>query len=145
MRQACLRDGLFAGAVAGLLGGMPSTLALSPSELDRSIRSIAHLIPGNSRLTSQWSRRVAGAGAHMAISLSGGVLYTCWVRVHLGKPSLVRAAFFGGVLWAVNIKLLAPQPMLDEDPSLKLADHLCWAAVVELCLRQRAQRRGWPE
>jgi hypothetical protein len=128
-----------------VLGGLPSTLALSPSELDRSVQSIAHLIPGNSRLTSSWSRRVAGAATHMAISLAGGVLWTCRVRGRLGRPSLPAAAAFGGVLWAVNIKLLAPRRMLDEDPSLRLPDHLCWAVVLEMCLRQRAARRGWPE
>lgn len=131
--------------MAGLLGGLPSTLALSPSELDRSIRSIAHLVPGNSHLTSLWSRRAAGAATHLAISLSGGVLYACWVRGRLRKPSLAAAAAFGGVVWAVDIKLLAPQAMLDEDPSLKLPDHLCWAVVVELCLRERAARRAAPE
>lgn len=140
-----MQDGLFAGAVAGLLGGLPSTLALSPDELDRSVRSIAHLVPGNSRLTSPWSRRLAGAATHMAISLSGAVLYSCAVRGLLRRPSLLGAVGFGGALWAVNIKLLAPQPMLDEDPSLKLPDHLCWAVVVEMCLRKRAARRGTPE
>lgn len=131
--------------MAGLLGGLPSTLALSPSELDRSVRSIAHLVPGNSHLTSLWSRRVAGAATHMAISLSGGVLYACWVRPRIPKPSLIGAAAFGGAVWVVNIKLLAPQPMLDEDPSLKLPDHLCWAVVVEMCLGERAASRGKPE
>ncbi|HEU4867526.1 MAG TPA: hypothetical protein VFV09_07350 [Actinomycetota bacterium] len=138
-------DGLFAGAVAGLIGGLPSTLALTLPELDRSVRSIAHLVPGNSHLTSRWSRRVAGAATHMAISLSGSVLYSCWARRRLPKPSFIGAAAFGVALWAVDIKLLAPQPMLDEDPSLKLPDHLCWAVVVEMCLRKRAARRGEPE
>lgn len=140
-----MNDGLFAGAVAGLLGGLPSTVALSTSELDRSVRSIAHLVPGNSHLTSLWSRRVAGAAAHVSISLSGAVLYACWVRSRSPKPSLRGAAAFGGVVWAVNIKLLAPRSMLDEDPSLKLPDHLCWALIVEMCLRGRAARRGRPE
>jgi hypothetical protein len=140
-----LADGLFAGAVAGLIGGLPSTLALTLPELDRSVRSIAHLVPGNSHLTSRWSRRVAGAATHMAISLSGGVLYACWVRRLFSRPSLVGSAAFGGAVWAVNIRLLAPQEMLDEDPSLKLPDHLCWAVVVEMCLRERAARRGKPE
>jgi hypothetical protein len=120
-------------------------VALSPSELDRSVRSIAHLVPGNSHLKSLWSRRVAGAATHMAISLSGAVFYACWVRPRIPKRPLIGAAAFGGALWAVNIKLLAPRPMLDEDPSLKLADHLCWAVVVEMCLRERAARRGRSE
>lgn len=81
----------------------------------------------------------------MAISLSGGVLYSCAVRGRFRNPSLLGAAAFGVAVWAVNIKLLAPQPMLDEDPSLKLPDHLCWAVVVEMCLRERAPRRGKAE
>jgi hypothetical protein len=130
-----VRDGLLAGAVGALLGGLPSTIALTSQELDRSVQSIAYLVPGNAVL-SPWGRRVAGAGAHVGISLALGVVYRCLVRPRLGPPSLLKAAGFGIALWAVNIKLLAPKAMLEEDPSLRLPDHLCWAVVVEMCLRR---------
>jgi hypothetical protein len=123
---------------------LPSTLALTPSELDRSVQSIAYLVPGSSRL-SPWGRRVAGAGAHTAISLVLGAAYRCLVRPRLGSPSLMKAAGFGVAVWAVDIKLLAPERMLEEDPSLRLPDHLCWALVVEMCLRRAASNRGGAE
>lgn len=131
--------------MAGLLGGLPSAIALTPSEMDRSIRSIAHLVPGNSRITSLWGRRAAGAAAHMAISLTFALLYPCAVRPRLRRPSVLAAAAFGGLLWLVNIKLMAPQAMRDEDVSLALPDHLCWAVVVEMCLRKMASSRGAAE
>jgi uncharacterized membrane protein YagU involved in acid resistance len=119
-------------------------MALTPRELDRSVQSIAYLVPGNSRL-SPWGRRMAGAGAHVGISLVLGVVYRCLVRPRMGIPSLLKAAGFGVAVWAVDIKLLAPERMLEEDPSLRLPDHLCWALVVEMCLRRAASNRGGAE
>jgi hypothetical protein len=112
--------------------------------LDRSVQSIAYLVPGNSRL-SPWGRRVAGASAHTAISLVLGVAYRCLVRPRMGPPSPVKAAGFGVAVWVMNIKLLAPERMLDEDPSLRLPDHLCWAVVVEMCLQRLPSNRAGAE
>lgn len=130
--------------MAAALGGLPSTVALTTRELDRSVRSIAYLVPGNSRF-SPWGRRVAGAGAHVGISLALGVVYRCLVRPRLGPPTVFKAAAFGVSVWAVNIKLLAPEGMLREDPSLRLPDHLCWALVVEMCLRHAPSNRAGAE
>jgi hypothetical protein len=123
---------------------MPSIIALDLQELDRSVQSIAHLLPGNSRL-SPWGRRAAGTGAHVAISLALGVAYACWIRPRLGHQSMLKAAGFGAALWAVNIRLLAPKRMLEEDPSLRLPDHLCWAMVAEMCLRRAGANRAGAE
>jgi hypothetical protein len=138
---ACLEAGLVAGVAGGLLGGLPSTVALSIDDLDRSVRAIAHLIPGNSRLRSLWSRRVAGAAVHMGLSVSFGVLYSCGTRRRLDNPSLAAAMAYGAALWAVNIKLLAPKALLEEDRSLTFADHLCYGVVLELSLRKVAEKR----
>ena len=133
--MSCLKQGVVAGAVAGLLGGMPSALWLSPAELDRSLRSIAYLVPGNRRLKSAGSRRLAGAAIHVAISESFAGIYSCGVRPRLRTPSFTTPALYGVVLWAVNYRLLAPRELKAEDPSLALADHVCWALVVEATLR----------
>ena len=130
--------------MAAALGGLPSTIALTPRELDRSVQSIAYLVPGNSHL-SVWGHRVAGVGAHVGISLALGIVYRCLARPRLGQPSLLKAAACGVAVWAVNIKLLAPKRMLEEDPSLRLPDHLCWALVVEMCLRKAPSNRAGAE
>lgn len=140
-RRACLEDGLIAGVAAGLLGGLPSALTLSIEDLDRSIRAIAHLVPGNRRLTSPWRRRIAGAVTHMGLSAGFAVLYSCGIRKRLPVPSLAAAGAYGTALWAVNIKLLAPQALREEDRSLALADHLGYGLVLELALRKLADRR----
>ena len=132
---------MLAGGAAGLLGGLPSTVALSIDDLDRSVRAIAHLIPGNRVLRSPWSRRVAGAAVHMGLSVGFGVGYACGLRRRLANPSLAAAMAYGAALWAVNIKLLAPEALLEEDRSLTFADHLCYAVVLELSLRKLAEKR----
>ncbi len=141
-RGNCLRDGLIAGAAAGLLGGMPSTLTLSAQDLDRSIQSIAHIVPGNRRFRSAGSRRALGGLTHMAISTTFALLYSCEIRKRLSNPHLPAAAGYGGALWAVNYKVAGPEAMKAEDRSFALADHLCWGAVVELCLQILDARRG---
>jgi hypothetical protein len=140
-RRACLEDGLIAGVAAGLFGGLPSALALSIEDLDRSTRAIAHLIPGNRGLRSPWSRRIAGAAAHMGLSASFAMLYSCVIRTRLQVPSFAAAGVYGGALWAVNIKLLAPRALREEDRSLAFADHLGYGLVLELTLRKLADRR----
>ncbi len=140
-RRACLEDGLIAGVAAGLLGGLPSALALSIEDLDRSIRAIAHLVPGNRSMRSHWSRRAAGAVTHIGLSGGFGVLYSCGIRKRLPVTSLVAAGAYGTALWAVNIKILAPRALREEDRSLALADHLGYGLVLELALRKLVDRR----
>ncbi|CAN5857998.1 hypothetical protein BH23ACT12_BH23ACT12_15100 [soil metagenome] len=67
------------------------------------------------------------------------------MRPRLRNPSLAGAAAYGAAQWAVNIKLLAPDAMLEEDPSLRLPDHICWALVVEMCLKRGGAHGGGPE
>ncbi len=141
-RGYCLSDGLIAGAVAGLLGGMPSILTLSAEDMDRSIQSIAHVVPGSRRFGSAWSRRVLGGLTHMAISTTFALLYSCVIRKRLSNPHLPAAAGYGGALWAVNYKVADPAAMKAEDRSFALADHLCWGAVVEISLQILDARRG---
>ncbi len=104
------------------MGGIPSALTLRPSELNESIRSIAHLVPGNSKVKSQKGRWVLGAVTHMGISISFATLYSCRIRR--------RPLLFALALWVVNIKVLAPDEMRRQDRSKTLADHLMWGAAV---------------
>lgn len=127
----CVADGLAAGVVAGVLGGAPTALLRPRGDLDQSIQAIAHLVPGNQRIVSAWGRRALGAATHMGISLTLATLYTCAVKR--------RPLVYGAALWAVNIKLLAPDEMRRQDRSLTLADHLTWALVVHATLRLRAR------
>lgn len=127
--------------MAGLVGGLPSTVALSASDLDQSIQAIAHLVPGNRRLRSPLSRRALGAGTHMVISIGLASLYACAIRRRMRRPSLARAAAGGAALWALNYRLLGPGAMKEQDRSLALPDHVGWAIAVEMTLRALAERR----
>lgn len=122
-----LKKGLLAGAVASVTGGIPSWLALSPSELDAATRSIAHLVPGNARVTSMWGRRILGAGTHVAISVALASVYFCFVRR--------RPLMFAMAVWFINIKILEPEAMRSEDESLTFFDHLAWGATLSAAER----------
>lgn len=141
----CIRRGLIAGAVAGIAGGLPSTLALSPADLDRSIQSIALLVPGNRRWRSPWARRAVGSIVHMSLSAGFSIAYSCFLRIRATQPRFPAAAMYGAVLWLVNYRLLGPKAMKAEDRSFALADHLCWAVAVELTLRLMNSRRRTAE
>ncbi|HVE75241.1 MAG TPA: hypothetical protein VND22_00565 [Actinomycetota bacterium] len=108
--------------MAGALGGLPSIVLLSKHDLAASTRAIAHLVPGNQRVRSPIMRFLLGGAVHMGISLTFATLYCCLIRR--------RPLIYGLVLWAVNLKLLAPRAVRDEDKSHALADHLVWAAMV---------------
>lgn len=86
----CLIDGVICGAVAGTLGGLPSVLLLSLPQLDESIKAVAHLVPGNARVSSPWGRRALGAAAHMGLSVGLACVYACSVRT---RPVLYGTAF----------------------------------------------------
>jgi hypothetical protein len=108
-------------------------LLLPWDDVDQSIQAIAHLVPGNERIDSAWGRRALGAATHMGISLAMATLYACVVKK--------RPLAFGAALWAVNIKLLAPEEMRRQDRSYALADHLTWALVVHATSRLRDRLR----
>lgn len=131
MSRICLKDGILAGAIAGAAGGLPSMVVLRRGEVAASVRSMAHLVPGGSGIESQKARWAMGAGAHMALSMTFGVIYACFIR----RMALAYAA----ALWFFNYKLLAPKAMRSEDRSLALADHLFWGLLLSLSLRALGQ------
>lgn len=129
MTRRCLWDGLVAGGVAGILGGLPSALAISRHDFDESIQAIALLVPGNRAITSPAGRRMLGAVTHMALSTAFATIYTCRIR----RGPITYAA----ALWFINIKLLAPRRFRRQDRSLTLADHLCWGVLLSLVTKAR--------
>lgn len=129
----CLRDGALAGAVAAVIGGLPSVLLTSSDDLDASVRAIRLLVPGGGRIRSPWGQRALGAATHLSLSVVFASIYACAVRR--------RPLLFAVVLWALNFKVIAPDAYLEEDRSLPLADHLVWGGVVEAVLRLRRSRQ----
>lgn len=123
----CILKGAVAGVVAGAFGGLPSIAFLSAEDVNSSVRASAHLVPGNRHVQSPAARWAVGAMAHMSLSVLFGVTYFCLIR---------RAALaYGATLWLVNIKGLAPAGFRREDRSYALADHLCWAGIVQVMYR----------
>lgn len=119
----CLRKGLLAGVIGGLAGGLPSLLTLDRKDLHESIRSIAHLVPGNHLVRSPKTRWMIGAQVHMSISITFATLYVCLIKK--------RPLLFGAALWSVAYKGLGPKAMKEQDKSKALADHLLWAVIVD--------------
>lgn len=125
----CLRKGVLAGIVGGAAGGLPSLLMLDRNDLHESIRSIAHLVPGNHVIRSPRGRWILGAQVHMSISITFATLYVCRIKK--------RPLLFGAALWAIAYKGLGPTAMKEQDKSKALADHLLWALIVD-----QVSRRG---
>lgn len=129
----CLVDGALAGTAGALLGGLPSILTTSSEDLDASVRAVRLLVPGGRRLRSPWGQRLVGATAHLVFSVVFATAYACVVR---RRPFLFSLA-----LWAVNLKVIAPEDYLQEDRSRTLLDHLAWGAVVGTIVGLRRRRR----
>jgi hypothetical protein len=132
MREA-VRDGLVAGSVGAVAGGIPSTLhALATGgdvlESTRAAGSIALL----------WSRDeqallAAGANAHAAISLFWGVVLAHVVPRRLELRACVAAGAIGGLaIAALDLGMIGRGfPRIRALPRApQVADHVAFGAVV---------------
>jgi hypothetical protein len=139
MREA-VRDGLVAGSVAAVAGGMPSTLhALATGgdvlESTRAAGSIA--LP---RSKDEEALLAAGANVHAALSLFWGVVLAHVIPRDARAPVSVGVGAIGGLaIAALDLGLVArPFPRIRALPRLpQVADHVAFGAVVGAVLAWR--------
>jgi hypothetical protein len=132
MREA-VRDGLVAGSVAAVAGGIPSTLhALATGgdvlESTRAAGSIAL-----SRSEDEEALLAAGANVHAAVSLFWGVALAHVIPRRAGARTSVAASAVGGLaIAALDLGLVARLfPRIRALPRVpQVADHVAFGAVV---------------
>lgn len=140
---AVARDGLVAGAVAGLLSGAPSTLhALAtggdPLAAARAAGNL--LLPAGARPAALLA---AGAAAHVALSAGWGTVLAMAVR-RASLPPVLTGALAGGAIAAVDLGLVAHGPAGRRWPLIRalpvgpqLADHLAFGVIAGAVLAGR--------
>jgi hypothetical protein len=139
MREA-VRDGLVAGSVAAVAGGIPSTLhALATGgdvlESTRAAGSIAL-----SRSEDEEALLAAGANVHAAVSLFWGVALAHVIPRRAGARTSVAASAVGGLaIAALDLGLVARLfPRIRALPRVpQVADHVAFGAVVGAVLAWR--------
>src|SRR4051812_27774704 len=95
-----IRDGIAAGAVAGVLSGLPSTVltaARGGNVLESSLAAGTILLPDNAPRPALLG---AGAIAHGALSLGWGVVLA---RVLPRRPSIISGAVAGLAIAALDL------------------------------------------
>jgi hypothetical protein len=130
-----LRDGVRAGAVAGLLSGAPSTFdalrrGADPLAAARAAGNL--LLPAGS---GPGPLLAAGAAAHVVLSLGWGTVVAMAVR-RTSLPPVVAGTLAGAAIAAVDLGLLAHGPAGRRWPLIRalpigpqVADHLAFGAV----------------
>ena len=139
MREA-VRDGLVAGSVAAVAGGIPSTLhALATGgdllESTRAAGSIA--LPW---AEDEQTLLSAGANVHVAISLFWGVVLARVIPRWASAPASVGAGALGGLaIAALDLGLIGRLfPRIRALPrGPQIADHVAFGAVVGAVLAWR--------
>jgi hypothetical protein len=139
MREA-VRDGLVAGSVAAVVGGVPSTLhALATGgdvlESTRAAGSIAL-----SRSDDEEALLAAGANVHAAVSLYWGVVLAHVIPRSTRAPVSVGVGALGGLAIAVlDLGLVGRLfPRIRALPRVpQVADHVAFGAVVGAVLAWR--------
>lgn len=133
-----LRDGIVAGAWAGVVGGVPSTVvalmrAGDPLEATRAAGSMA--LPTEHR---QSRLLPAGLIVHSAISAFWGVV----LAAALPRRGAVAGAAAGGAIAALDLGLIGRRFRLIRELGVgpQLADHLVFGAVAGAVLARRRDR-----
>ena len=131
-------DGLRAGAVAGVLSGVPSTayaLLAGRDPLEASLAAGTLLLPHEQR---RGRLLVAGLGAHVAISLGWGVVLA---RVLPRRPPLAAGALAGAAIAGLDLGVLGRRfPAVRRLPlGPQVADHLAYGLVVAAVLQGRSR------
>jgi hypothetical protein len=138
-RRYRVRAGVRAGAVAAVLSGLPSTVhtLVTRGDLTESTRAAGTILLGDDAPRSRLF--IAGAAAHVAISLCWGAALAPFVpsrhpvRWGVGAGLAVAALDLGviGRRFA-GVRALSPAP--------QVADHMVFGAVVALAVsRSRGQ------
>lgn len=141
MSSRRLRDGLVAGAVAGVLSGLPSTLhalATGRDPLDPTLALGRAVLPGERR---RWRLLAAAALAHAALSLGWGLVLA---RLLPPRHTAAWGALAGAAIDRLDLGLVPRLSRrfegvrhLERGP--QLADHLAYGLTVGwvLALRRR--------
>lgn len=139
--RGLLGDGLVAGAVAGVLSGLPSTahaLVTGADPLAAARAAGNLLLPARS---SSGSLLAAGAAAHTVISIGWGTVLAVAVR---RTPPVAAGVIAGAAIAALDLGLLAHGPLRRRWPLIRalpvgpqVADHLAFGAVAGAVLRLR--------
>ena len=135
------RTTLVAGGLAGLLGGIPSTvyLLLTGGDLLAAVNALAAMATAN-ELPVLYRIAVAG-GVHFAVSFFwASVLVALLPR----RAPILGALVASALIALLDLKLIAPR-FFPEAAALafmpQLADHLAWGATIGAVLRVRRGRR----
>jgi len=141
--SAEVREGLWAGAVAGLLSGAPSTVDALLTGADPLAAARA---AGNLLLPADAGRGAlvaAGGVAHMVLSLGWGTVLAMAVRRSSLSP-VAAGAVAGATIAAVDLGLLAHGPLGRRWPLIRtlpvgpqVADHLAFGAIAGAVLARR--------
>lgn len=134
-RARVTRDGLVAGAIAGAVSGLPSTiweLARGGEPLAATLAAGSILLPDGSR---RW-RLLAAAPVHAAVSLSWGVLLA-HALPRRNTPAAGAAA--GLVIAALDLGIVGRRfPRIRRLPrGPQVADHVAFGATVGWVLARR--------
>jgi hypothetical protein len=138
-----VRDGLAAGAVAGILSGAPSTAhaLLAGRDPLAAARAAGNLLlPAGA---SPEALLAAGGAAHVVLSLGWGTVLAVAVR-RLPLSPLVAGAVAGGAIAALDLGILAHGPLGRRWPLIRalpvwpqVADHIAFGLVTGAVLRRR--------
>jgi hypothetical protein len=139
MREA-VRDGLVAGSVAAVAGGLPSTLhALATGgDVLESTRAAGSIALSSSE--DEEALLAAGANVHTAVSLFWGVALAHVIPRGARAPVSVGVGTIGGLgIAALDLGLVARLfPRIRALPRVpQLADHVAFGAVVGAVLAWR--------
>ncbi|HKY78265.1 MAG TPA: hypothetical protein VJS45_19170 [Acidimicrobiia bacterium] len=138
-----ISNGLRAGAVAGVLSGVPSTVHAVATGRDPLAAARA---AGNLLLPADAGSRallLSGGIAHVALSLGWGTVLAMAVRRTSLSPVAVGLAG-GAAIAAIDLGLLAHGPIGRRWPLIRalpvgpqVADHLAFGAIAGVVLRGR--------
>ena len=138
-----LRDGFWAGAVAGVLSGAPSTLhsVLTGRDPLAAARAAGNLLfPADA---SPSALLLAGGLAHTVLSLGWGTVVAVAVR-RTSLPPVIAGLAVGAAIAAVDLGVLAHGPLGRRWPLIRnlpvgpqVADHLAFGAVAGAVLQRR--------
>jgi hypothetical protein len=133
-----VREGLGAGAVAGVLSGLPSTVhaVLAGRPLLASSAAAGTLLLDDDR--SQAALVLAGAAAHACLSLGWGAVLEAALPE---RPSLLSGVAAGLAIAALDLGVVGRrQPAIRALPAVpQVLDHAAYGLVVALVLRRRPQ------
>jgi len=136
-----IADGLWAGGVAAILSGVPSTAWALMTGADplNAARAAGNLVlPADAPRSALLA---AGALAHIAISLGWSTLLAAWLPE---RKTVLWGILAGALIAAFDLGLIGRWFELIAKLNLlpQLADHLAYGAIASGVIQARRQRRA---